>query len=129
LATMIPENVEIFTTEGEKQFYRFLESVAKPDSQYIVWYTVRPQQGTGLVITILFEHTEDGTGITKEELLDEARNSSIGQRLIAEKKCNLTPGHRINRVNVTLGYLRSKKVFPHKPAVISKGDKLFLNKV
>jgi hypothetical protein len=36
---MIPENVEIFTTEGEKQFYRFLESVAKPDSQYIAWYT------------------------------------------------------------------------------------------
>jgi len=29
---MIPENVETFTTEGEKQFYRFLESVAKPDS-------------------------------------------------------------------------------------------------
>ena len=39
MATMIPENVEIFTTEGEKQFYRFLESVAKPDSQYIAWYT------------------------------------------------------------------------------------------
>jgi len=36
---MIPENVETFTTEGEKQFYRFLESVAKPDSQYIAWYT------------------------------------------------------------------------------------------
>ena len=39
MATMIPENVETFTTEGEKQFYRFLESVAKPDSQYIAWYT------------------------------------------------------------------------------------------
>ena len=39
MATMIPKNVEIFTTEGEKQFYRFLESVAKPDSQYIAWYT------------------------------------------------------------------------------------------
>jgi len=65
---MIPENVERFTTEGEMQSYRFLKEVAKPDSQYIVWYTVRPQQGTGLVITILFEHTEDGTGITKEEL-------------------------------------------------------------
>ena len=36
---MIPENVKVFTTEGEKQFYRFLESVAKPDSQYIAWYT------------------------------------------------------------------------------------------
>ena len=39
MATMIPENVEQFTTEGEKQFYRFLESVAKPDSQNIVWYS------------------------------------------------------------------------------------------
>ena len=39
MATMIPENVETFTTEGEKQFYRFLESVAKPDSHYIAWYT------------------------------------------------------------------------------------------
>ena len=36
---MIPANVERFTTEGEKQFYRFLESVAKSDSQYIAWYT------------------------------------------------------------------------------------------
>ena len=36
---MISENVESFATEGEKQFYRFLESVAKPDSQYIAWYT------------------------------------------------------------------------------------------
>jgi hypothetical protein len=39
MATMIPENVEAFTTEGEKQFYKFLESVAKPDSRYITWYT------------------------------------------------------------------------------------------
>ncbi len=39
MATMIPKDVEIFTTEGEKQVYHFLESVAKPDSQYIAWYT------------------------------------------------------------------------------------------
>lgn len=38
MATMIPENVEFFTTEGEKQFYRFLEAVAKPDEQYLCWY-------------------------------------------------------------------------------------------
>jgi len=36
---MIPENIERFTTEGERQFYKFLESVAKPDSQYFVWYS------------------------------------------------------------------------------------------
>ena len=39
MATMIPANVETFITEGEKQFYRFLESAAKPDSKYIAWYT------------------------------------------------------------------------------------------
>jgi hypothetical protein len=39
MATMIPENVETFKTEGEKRFYRFLDSVAKPDNSYLVWYT------------------------------------------------------------------------------------------
>jgi len=38
MATMIPANVESFTTEGEKQSYRFLEAVAKPDTQYLCWY-------------------------------------------------------------------------------------------
>ena len=38
MATMIPDNIGWFTTEGEKQFYKFLESVAKPDSRYISWY-------------------------------------------------------------------------------------------
>jgi hypothetical protein len=33
---MIPANVERFTTEGERQFYKFLESVAKPDSRNIL---------------------------------------------------------------------------------------------
>lgn len=39
MATMIPEKVEQFTTEGEGAFYRFLEMVAKPDNQNICWYT------------------------------------------------------------------------------------------
>ena len=39
MATMIPENVKEFTTEGEGQFYKFLEAVAKPDSRHIAWYT------------------------------------------------------------------------------------------
>lgn len=38
MSTMIPTNVESFTTEGEKQSYRFLETVAKPDAQYLCWY-------------------------------------------------------------------------------------------
>ncbi len=38
MATMIPSGVDQFTTEGERQFYRFLERVARPDSRYLSWY-------------------------------------------------------------------------------------------
>jgi hypothetical protein len=30
MATMIPNDIEKFGTEGEKAFYKFLEGVAKP---------------------------------------------------------------------------------------------------
>jgi len=36
---MIPPDVQEFTTEGERRFYTFLKTTAKPDSQYIAWYT------------------------------------------------------------------------------------------
>ena len=38
MATMIPSDNEEFRTEGEKAFFRFLQSVAKPDSHYTCWY-------------------------------------------------------------------------------------------
>ena len=38
MAKMIPENVERFTTDGERQTYRFLEVVAKPDECFLCWY-------------------------------------------------------------------------------------------
>ncbi len=38
MATMIPENVKEFTTEGERQTYLFLERVAKPDNRFVCWY-------------------------------------------------------------------------------------------
>jgi len=38
MATMIPNDVEEFETEGERVFFRFLQSVAKPDSPYVIWY-------------------------------------------------------------------------------------------
>jgi len=34
MATMIPEDIEQFTTDGEEQAYNFLETVAKPDADY-----------------------------------------------------------------------------------------------
>jgi len=37
-AIMIPNDVEEFQTEGEGVFFRFLQSVAKPDSRYVAWY-------------------------------------------------------------------------------------------
>jgi len=38
MAKMIPQNVAQFTTEGERQTYRFLEAVAKPDANFLCWY-------------------------------------------------------------------------------------------
>jgi len=38
MATMIPDDIEDFTTDGEKVFYRFLSAVAKPDERYVGWY-------------------------------------------------------------------------------------------
>jgi hypothetical protein len=38
MAIMIPNDVEEFGTEGERVFFNFLRSVAKPDFRYIAWY-------------------------------------------------------------------------------------------
>ncbi len=38
MATMIPEEVDHFKTEGEKRFPQFLRTVAKPDKHYTAWY-------------------------------------------------------------------------------------------
>ncbi len=38
MAIMIPDDIEAFNTEGEKQFYKFLKDAAKPDSRFISWY-------------------------------------------------------------------------------------------
>ena len=38
MATMIPRGIEEFKTEGERRFYRFLESVAKPDHEFTTCY-------------------------------------------------------------------------------------------
>jgi hypothetical protein len=38
MAIMIPNDVEEFQTEGERVFFCFLQSVAKPDSRYVAWY-------------------------------------------------------------------------------------------
>lgn len=39
MATMIPEDIEGFCSDGEQVFYRFLSSVAKPNDQFLCWYS------------------------------------------------------------------------------------------
>jgi hypothetical protein len=39
MAFMIPSDNEAFNTEGERQFYNFLMKIAKPDADYVAWYT------------------------------------------------------------------------------------------
>lgn len=39
MAFMLPQDVEEFTTEGERQVYSFFASTAKPDSRFTAWYT------------------------------------------------------------------------------------------
>lgn len=39
MATLIPSDIEQFTTTGEEVFCRFLCRVTKPDERYIVWYS------------------------------------------------------------------------------------------
>jgi hypothetical protein len=38
MASMIPDYINEFTTEGERRFYHFLQSFAKPDDHYTTWY-------------------------------------------------------------------------------------------
>ena len=38
MALMIPHDIDEFHTEGEGRFYKFLESIAKPDDNYVAWY-------------------------------------------------------------------------------------------
>ncbi|MBW2072883.1 MAG: ATP-binding domain-containing protein [Deltaproteobacteria bacterium] len=39
MATMIPNDIDEFKTEGERRFYEFIQSAAKPDQKYTCWYT------------------------------------------------------------------------------------------
>jgi len=38
MATMIPDDIQVFTTPGEGAFYRFLQTVARPDDRHLSWY-------------------------------------------------------------------------------------------
>lgn len=38
MATVIPDDIPVFTTPGEGAFYRFLQTVARPDDRHLSWY-------------------------------------------------------------------------------------------
>ena len=38
MAIMIPPQIDESKPDGEKKSYRFLESVAKPDQKFTIWY-------------------------------------------------------------------------------------------
>ncbi len=38
MATVIPNDVGEFQTEGERVFFRFLQLLVRPDSRYVAWY-------------------------------------------------------------------------------------------
>jgi len=38
MATMIPSDIQAFTTEGERTLYRFLNTCSRPDNHYLAWY-------------------------------------------------------------------------------------------
>jgi hypothetical protein len=38
MATMIPDDIQVFTMPGEGAFYRFLQAVARPDDRHLSWY-------------------------------------------------------------------------------------------
>ena len=39
MAIMIPDAVKQFSTDGEQQFYMFIETVARPHDHFICWHT------------------------------------------------------------------------------------------
>jgi hypothetical protein len=70
MATMIPDSVETFSTDGEKSFYCFLQKVAKPDDHFIVWYCPDVNQ---LEPDFVLYHKESGIVIfeVKDWALDQ----------------------------------------------------------
>ena len=38
MATMIPDDIQVFTTPGEGAFYRCLQAVARPSDRHLSWY-------------------------------------------------------------------------------------------
>jgi len=103
MATMIPENVETFKTDGEMRFYRFLDSVAKPDKSYLVWYTpdVRGKEPDFILYS-------DSVGI----IIFEVKDWAVNQILKAD------PHHFV----LQMGNKESSRKNPMQQAGDYKGD-------
>jgi hypothetical protein len=93
MAFMIPDDVSSFKTQGEGRVYAFLKSVAKPDDQFISWYS--PETEGREPDFILFSHSN---GIVALEVKDwdvgqieEAKQHNIVLRQDNKKKSYTNP--------------------------------------
>jgi len=125
MATMIPDDIERFTTDGERQFYQFLHAVAKPDSQFVTWYTPDIEgkepdfilfcNKTGLII---FE--------VKDWSLDQITHADPKKfRLIIESKTTT----RENPLHQAKGYFIKVMEKLKKDGKLLSQDPFFLGKV
>jgi len=75
---MIPSDIETFTTDGEKTFYRFLQTCAQPNDRYLAWYL--PQIAGHEPDFILYAQD---IGMT----VFEVKDWSLDQILAADTQC------------------------------------------
>ena len=90
MATMIPDDIEEFSSDGEKLFYRFLAAVAKPDEQYLGWYA--PDVNEAEPDFVLY-NSEVGLVVfeVKDWLIDQIREATPKKFLVSfgakERSC------------------------------------------
>jgi len=124
---MVPEDIERFTTDGEKTFYRFLQSCAKPDSQFITWYLPNIQDHEA---DFILYSNEIGLVIfeVKDWLLDqiiEADAHNFRFRINGKEEIRQNPFQQVKKYFNSImdkikddGYLVSKEPFAHGNAKI-----------
>ncbi|HDQ39685.1 MAG TPA: hypothetical protein ENN39_01455 [Desulfonatronum sp.] len=64
MATMFPDSVHSFSTDGEERTYAFFRDAARPDAQHLCWYTpdIQDQEPDFLLFdrNVRFVHSAKG---------------------------------------------------------------------
>lgn len=89
MAMMNPADVEGFKTDGERRFYKFLSTAAKPDDDFLAWYT--PDLQGKEPDFILYSH-DVGLVVfeVKDWVLEQIREADK-HRFLLETSGTLTP--------------------------------------